>query len=247
MVPSLMNVASLTYPSTRRILIHCARRTRLNPRTGPETRCDTVQNGHTNRVPCAFCVVSTITAHPARHSRYCTCGAGINFEILATGLAALLTRFVARRGVAFRVRRVAGRAARRVDLRDVRVAAIGFAPQLQLAVARVPQTLLTASLHNHAVARTLLSRLRPQRRETPRRLRVVSLHAAFTAAVRMVHRVHGHTAIRRPSSVQTRAARLAVSHILVIQIAQLPDRRHAIDAELAHFARRQLDQREITL
>src|ERR1700721_1628528 len=108
MVPSSVNVASLTYPSTLRILIHCARRTRLNPRTGPETRCDTVQNGHTNRVPCAFWVVSTITAHPARHSRYCTCGAGISFEILATGLTVLVTRFPARPGVVFPRGRVAG-------------------------------------------------------------------------------------------------------------------------------------------
>src|ERR1700721_3728739 len=98
MVPSSVNVASLTYPSTLRLVIHCARTTRLKPRTGPETRCDTVQNGHTNRVPCAFCVVSTITAHPARHNRYCTCGAGINFEILATGFASFLSLFVSRRG-----------------------------------------------------------------------------------------------------------------------------------------------------
>src|ERR1700733_15545872 len=92
MVPSSVNVASLTYPSTLRILIHCARRTLLNPRTGPETRCDTVQNGQTNRVPCAFGIVSTITAQPARHNRYCTCGAGVSFETFtdtfATGFAA---------------------------------------------------------------------------------------------------------------------------------------------------------------
>src|ERR1700730_17798940 len=40
------------YSSTRRILIHCARRTLRKPRTGPDTRCEWVQKGHTNRVPC---------------------------------------------------------------------------------------------------------------------------------------------------------------------------------------------------
>jgi hypothetical protein len=131
-------VASLTYPSTLRILIHCARRTLLNPRTGPDTRCDTVQNGHTNRVPCAFGIVSTITAQPARHNRYCTCGAGTNFETFTAAFAAGFTaRLIARRGAAFLARRVAGRAARLVDLRDVRVAAIGFAPKLQLAAAAI--------------------------------------------------------------------------------------------------------------
>jgi len=138
MVPSSVNVASLTYPSTLRILIHCARRTLLNPRTGPDTRCDTVQNGHTNRVPCAFGIVSTITAQPARHNRYCTCGAGTNFETFTAAFAAGFTvRLTARRGAAFLARRVAGRAARLVDLRDVRVAAIGFAPKLQLAAAAI--------------------------------------------------------------------------------------------------------------
>ena len=42
-----------------------------------------------------------------------------------------------------------------------------------------------------------------------------------------------------------RPSRLAVRHVLVVQIAQLSHRRHAINAELAHFARRQLHQREI--
>src|ERR1700723_3032827 len=142
MVPSSVNVASLTYPSTLRILIHCARRALLNPRTGPETRCDTVQNGQTNRVPCAFGIVSTITAQPARHNRYCTCGAGVSFEAFtATFAAGFAARFTARRGAAFLARRVAGRPARLVDLRDVRVAAIGFAPKLQLAVTSVLRTL----------------------------------------------------------------------------------------------------------
>src|ERR1700693_890421 len=60
------------YSSTRRHLIHCARRNLRNPLTGPGTRCDTGQNGHPKRVPCAFGVFSTVTAHPGLHSRYST-------------------------------------------------------------------------------------------------------------------------------------------------------------------------------
>src|ERR1700722_1826882 len=60
----------LSYSSTRRSFTHCARRTLLNPRTGPETRCDNGQKGQTNRVPCAFGILSTITAQPDRHNRY---------------------------------------------------------------------------------------------------------------------------------------------------------------------------------
>src|SRR5665213_1967592 len=56
------------YSSTLRHLIHCARRNLRKPRTGPGTRCDTGQNGHTNRVPCAFGVFSTVTAQPGLHS-----------------------------------------------------------------------------------------------------------------------------------------------------------------------------------
>ena len=61
------------YSSTRRHLTHCARRSLRKPRTGPGTRCDTGQNGHTKRVPCALGVFSTVTAHPGLHKRYRTC------------------------------------------------------------------------------------------------------------------------------------------------------------------------------
>src|SRR5260221_5275052 len=78
------------YSSTRRHLTHCARRTFRNPRTGPGTRCDTGQNGHTKRVPCAFGVFSTVTAHPGLHSRYSTCTGttGVNLLTVFAGLAA---------------------------------------------------------------------------------------------------------------------------------------------------------------
>src|ERR1700688_2825385 len=80
----------LSYSSTRRHLTHCARRNFRNPRTGPGTRCDTGQNGHTNLAPCAFGVFSTATAHPGLQSRYNTCTGTAAVKRLAVfaGLAA---------------------------------------------------------------------------------------------------------------------------------------------------------------
>jgi hypothetical protein len=75
------------YSSTRRHFTHCARRNLRNPRTGPGTRCETGQNGHTKRVPCAFGAFSTVTAHPGLHRRYSTCTGTTGANRLA-GLAA---------------------------------------------------------------------------------------------------------------------------------------------------------------
>src|SRR5580704_5609979 len=108
-----------SYSSTRRNFTHWARRIFRNPRTGPETRCESGQKGHTKRVPCAFGIFSTITAQPALQIRNSTCGAGASFEtFFTTGLAA-------RRGTAFRVR-VVRRAVRRCERRDVLLAVIGL-------------------------------------------------------------------------------------------------------------------------
>src|SRR4029077_20055666 len=84
---------------------------------GPGTRCESGQNGHTNRVPCAFGIFSTITAQPARHNRYIVWGAGTSFE--AVFLASFVTGFAARRVTRFRAR-----VARRCERREVRVAVI---------------------------------------------------------------------------------------------------------------------------
>jgi hypothetical protein len=96
------------YSSTRRNLIHCARRSFLNPRTAPETRCETEQNGQTKRVPCELGAFSTLTAHPGLQNRCKTCvGAALNLAPALTGLAGGVLR------AAFR-----GRAARRPVDRD---------------------------------------------------------------------------------------------------------------------------------
>src|SRR4029077_9031741 len=74
-------------------------------RTGPGTRCDFGQNGHTKRVPCAFGIRSTITPHPVLHSLYSTgSGGGATIFTGRTGLLLLTaTRFAA---VLFAGRRV---------------------------------------------------------------------------------------------------------------------------------------------
>ncbi len=59
----------MLYSSTRRSFTHFSRRSLRNPRTGPDTRCESGQKGHTNLVPCALGIFSTITAQPFRHRR----------------------------------------------------------------------------------------------------------------------------------------------------------------------------------
>src|SRR5712692_3030972 len=85
-----------SYSVTRRSLTHCARRNLRNPRTGPGTRCETVQNGHTKRVPSAEAVFSTITDQPGLQNRKSTCSGGAG-----SGRAAGLTAVVGRAPAAF--------------------------------------------------------------------------------------------------------------------------------------------------
>src|SRR6202795_2543728 len=109
----------------------------------------------------------------------------------------------------------------------------------------LPQTPLRSPLHNHPVALALLSRLRAQSWKAPGSLRVVALHTALAAAVRMVHRVHRYAAHRWTLAVPARAARFSVRNILVIEVPELADRGHAINAESPHFTRSHLHQGEL--
>src|SRR5262249_39336544 len=122
---------------------HCARRIFLNPRTGPGTRCDLGQKGHTKRVPCAFGMRSTITDHPSLHNLYSTGSSGAATTFAArTGFAAAFgaaarfgaVRFGVRFAAALRIVLLAElllalRAARLLPLRPdrERVARIVFA------------------------------------------------------------------------------------------------------------------------
>src|SRR5262245_53719578 len=95
------------------------------------------------------------------------------------------------------------------------------------------------------VSALVVPRLLPQRRESPRRYRVIALYAALTTTVRVIHGVHGHTANGRANTHPARAAGLAERFVLVIQVADLANRGHAVYGKLSHFAGRQLDQRQI--
>src|SRR5579862_1639468 len=107
----------------------------------------------------------------------------------------------------------------------------------------IPSLLRLATLRNHPVGAPVMPGFRAERGETPRRHRMISLYAAFAAAVRMVHRIHGHAAHGRPFAVPARPAGLAVRHVFMIEIAHLADGGHAVDREPAHFPRRELYQR----
>src|SRR5262247_713503 len=67
---------------------------------------------------------------------------------------------------------------------------------------------------------------------------------ALTAAERVIDRVHRDAAHVRPDAEPAAAAGLADRHVLVIEIADLPDRRVALDVDLARLARGHLHRRE---
>src|SRR5260370_36627816 len=100
---------------------------------------------------------------------------------------------------------------------------------------------LRPALDHMRVGALVMPGLFAQRRECPRRLRVIALYAAFTPTVRVIHRVHGYAANRRTNTLPTCASSLAIRLVLVVQVADLADRRHAINREFADFAGRQLD------
>src|ERR1700737_2849247 len=238
---------SLRYSSTRRKRPHCARRIFLKPRTGPGTRCDLGQNGHTKRVPCALGMRSTITDHPGLHSLYSTGSGGATTTFTGrTGLLALTA-------VRFADARFTGRLVRRLAARPVRVvlvarmvftltAAIRWRPCLLLV-----STSLLPTLNDLFVSTLVPAGLLAQRWESPGRLRVITLDLAFSSAVRMIQRVHGHATHGGLDAAPPGASGLAESFIFMVQIADLANRGHAIDGTLAHFAAGHLHQRKVAL
>jgi len=163
-------------PSTRRSLIHCARRSLRNPRTGPGTRCESGQNGHTNRVPCAFGVFSTATAHPGLHNRYCTCTGGA-----ATNRPAGLAGFAGRAGRADLRARATRRAVERVRLLLVALHSFSLNARrarltfFVLSTTRNNHQLRLAPLNNLLVRPPVPARLWRPAWEAPRCLRMIAL------------------------------------------------------------------------
>src|SRR5258708_15103292 len=76
---------------------------------------------------------------------------------------------------------------------------------------------------------------------------MIALDFAFAAAVRMIHGIHGPTPNGGFFPVPPRAPGLSISLILMVEGADLADRRHELHGTLAHFAARQLHQPSGTL
>src|SRR5882672_3882488 len=233
------------YSSTRRKRLHCARRIFLKPRTGPGTRCDLGQNGHTKRVPCALGMRSTITDQPGLHSLYSTGSGGATTTF--TGRAGLLAftavRFAAARFTGRRFLRLAARP--RVVLVARMVFTLTGLPFAGCLLYSSSLTSLLPTLNDLLVRSLIPAGLLAQRGESPRRLRVVALDLTFSSAVRMIHRVHGHAAHGGLDAAPPRASGLAERFILMVKVANLANRSHAIDRKLAYFTAGHLHQREI--
>ena len=93
--------------------------------------------------------------------------------------------------------------------------------------------LFLSPLHDELVGALRVARLVALGRHAPRRHRVPAARGlAFAAAERMVDRVHRHAAHVRPLAQPAASAGLADRHVLVIEIADLADRRVALDVDL---------------
>src|SRR5262245_60547205 len=81
----------------------------------------------------------------------------------------------------------------------------------------------------------------------PGRLWMVALRAPLAAAVRMVDRIHGDAAHVRLAPEPAHASRLAVRHVLVLEVSHLPDRGPACEPHAPELRRRELQQRVVAL
>src|SRR6202021_580297 len=91
----------------------------------------------------------------------------------------------------------------------------------------------------------VVARLVATRRLAPRGYRVTAARGlALAAAVRVIDRVHGHAAGGWTNALPAIASRLTDGHVLVVRVAHLSDRRHALDQHAPRLAGRQLQQSE---
>src|SRR5207344_1876406 len=103
--------------------------------------------------------------------------------------------------------------------------------------------LFLSPLHHELVRVLAVPRLVALGRHAPRRHGVSSAGGlAFAAAQRVIDRVHRDAAHMRALAHPAAAAGLADRHVLVIDVADLADRREALHVDLADFARRHLDR-----
>src|SRR6202022_419545 len=90
----------------------------------------------------------------------------------------------------------------------------------------------------------IVTRLVPTRRLSPRRYRMASTGGLpLAAAMGMVHRIHRYAAVHRTPSQPARASSFSDGHVFVVDVAHLPDRRHAILRAFAGLTGRQLHHR----
>src|SRR5262249_13220318 len=101
--------------------------------------------------------------------------------------------------------------------------------------------LLCLPLHDELIRSFVVSRFVTEGGLSPWSHRVISLHAAFATAVRMVDGVHNDTSDRRTNPHVARPPSFSDRDSLVVKITDLADRRNAVDVHQSYFARRQLD------
>src|SRR5579864_6307436 len=91
------------------------------------------------------------------------------------------------------------------------------------ALSLMNEPLFLSPADNKLVGALVVARLVAACRLAPRGHRMPSAGSfAFTAAVRMVHRVHGHAAVHRFLAQPDDAPGLAYVHVLVLHITNLP-------------------------
>ena len=94
----------------------------------------------------------------------------------------------------------------------------------------------------------LCTRLLAERRLAPRRYRTRSAYRTltFASAVRVIARVHNNAAYRRLDAHMAFAARFTERYQLVIEVADLTDRRAATLKHHSHFAGRKSERSILT-
>src|SRR5258708_13791947 len=103
--------------------------------------------------------------------------------------------------------------------------------------------LFLSPAHNELVRALVIARLVATGGLPPRGHRMASAGGlAFAAAVRMVHRVHGHAAVHRLLAQPDVASRFADGNVFVVYVSDLAHGGPTVNPHLARLARRQLDQ-----
>src|SRR5579863_3816826 len=97
-------------------------------------------------------------------------------------------------------------------------------------------SLLRFSRDDKLVRPLVIPRLESARRLAPRRHRMTAARGfSFTAAMRMIHRIHGNAAIVRHLAHPTLASRLAQADVFMLDVAHLPDGRRAFHQHFANL------------